>query len=102
MVDEIQRKFDLHEKEVHLEIEDCLVNGIISAREDFDVPNLKRVQCVPFFVNCTHIFSFRASKSSLKTMKQLWLQQGISRWLFGKRTTSISIMIRTAEMIKEL
>lgn len=51
MVDEIQRKFDLHEKEVHLEIEDCLVNGIISAKEDVDIPNLKKVQFVVFFVN---------------------------------------------------
>ncbi|EFA04883.1 hypothetical protein TcasGA2_TC014944 [Tribolium castaneum] len=42
MVDEVKRDFDVENKKVNLEIDDCLVNGIINAKSDTGIPNLKR------------------------------------------------------------
>jgi hypothetical protein len=42
MVDELNRNFDVLNKRVNLEIDDCLVNGVINAKSDTGIPNLKR------------------------------------------------------------
>ncbi|RZC38818.1 uncharacterized protein BDFB_004743, partial [Asbolus verrucosus] len=42
MVDELKRHFDVKNKRVDLEIDDCLVNGVINAKSDTGIPNLKR------------------------------------------------------------
>lgn len=42
LVDEIQKQFSLGDKEVMLEIEDCLVNGMVGAKGTDNVPNLEK------------------------------------------------------------
>ncbi|XP_044260521.1 uncharacterized protein LOC123008654 [Tribolium madens] len=42
MVDEVKRDFDVENKKVNLEIDDCLVNGIVNAKSDTGIPNLRR------------------------------------------------------------
>lgn len=63
MVDEIQRKFDLENKEVQLDIQDCLVNGIISAKEDMGIPSLKQVRISEY----TKIYLMKFIWARLKT-----------------------------------
>lgn len=43
MVDELERKLEIEDKEIQLEIDDCLVNGVLSVDDNSDVPNLKKV-----------------------------------------------------------
>lgn len=58
LVDELQRQLEIEDKEIRLEIEDCLVNGIINARDDNDIPNLRKVMSTVFFNQVVHFYRF--------------------------------------------